>query len=62
VRVQYAQSVDIDGIELLVASVDDLIRMKRASGRPKDLLAVAELEALRDELDGRPRGHGQPLA
>jgi hypothetical protein len=35
---------------VLVASVDDLIRMKRAAGRPKDLLAVEELGALRDEL------------
>lgn len=39
------------GHDVLVASVDDLIRMKRAAGRPKDLLAVEELGALRDELD-----------
>jgi hypothetical protein len=38
---------------VLVASVDDLIRMKRAAGRPKDLLAVEELGALRDELSDR---------
>jgi hypothetical protein len=36
---------------VLVASLEDLIRMKRAAGRPKDLLAVEELGALRDELD-----------
>jgi hypothetical protein len=36
---------------VLVASLDDLIRMKRAAGRPKDLLAVEELGALRDEID-----------
>jgi hypothetical protein len=29
----------------------DLIRMKRAAARPKDLLAVEELAALRDEID-----------
>ena len=39
------------GHQVLVASLDDLIRMKRAAGRPKDLLAVEELGALRDELD-----------
>jgi hypothetical protein len=33
--------------------LDWLIRVKRAAGRPKDLEAVAELEALRDE-PGRP--------
>ena len=38
---------------MLVASVEDLIRMKRAAGRPKDLLAVEELGALRDELASR---------
>jgi hypothetical protein len=38
------------GYRVLVASVEDLIRMKRAAGRPKDLLAVEELGALRDEL------------
>jgi hypothetical protein len=39
------------GQRVLVASVDDLIRMKRAAGRPKDLLAIEELGALREELD-----------
>ena len=44
---------DMDGIEALVASVDDLIRMKQAAGRPKDLIEVEVLGALRDELDRR---------
>ena len=43
------------GHEVQVASVDDLIRMKRAAGRRKDLLALEELGALRDEMDSRPR-------
>jgi len=34
--------------EVLVASLDDLIAMKRAAGRPKDKIAVMELEAIRD--------------
>jgi hypothetical protein len=47
-----ATSEDVDGIVLRVASVDDLIRMKRAAGRPQDLIAVEWLSALRDELEG----------
>lgn len=48
-----AEPYDLFGHRVLVASVDDLIRMKRAAGRPKDLLAVEELGALREELDAR---------
>lgn len=39
------------GHRVLVASVEDLIRMKPAAGRPKDLLALEELGALSEELD-----------
>lgn len=46
-----ADAFELFGFRVLVASVDDLIRMKRAAGRPKDLLAAEELGALRDELD-----------
>ncbi len=49
--VKGAVEVDLDGFNVLVAGIDDLIRMKRAAGRPKDLLAVEELGALREELD-----------
>jgi hypothetical protein len=42
---------DVDGLTVLVASIDDLIRMKRAAGRPQDLIAVEWLSAVRDELD-----------
>jgi hypothetical protein len=45
-----AARVDLDGTVAMVAGIDDLIRMKRAAGRPKDLLAVEELGALREEL------------
>jgi hypothetical protein len=47
-----ADAFDLFGYRVLVASVEDLIRMKRASGRPKDLLALEELGALRHELSG----------
>jgi hypothetical protein len=30
-------------------TLDKLIKVKRAAGRPKDLEAIAELEALREE-------------
>lgn len=39
---------------ILVAGLDDLAAMKRAAGRPKDLLALEHLGALREELDRRP--------
>jgi hypothetical protein len=47
-----ATDEDLDGLVVRVSSLDDLIRMKKAAGRPKDLIAVEWLSALRDELDG----------
>jgi hypothetical protein len=46
-----ATNEELDGLVVRMASVDDLIRMKRAVGRPLDLIAVEWLAALRDELD-----------
>ena len=45
----------VDGMTVRVAAVDDLIRMKRAAGRPKDLIALEWLGALRDEIDEEGR-------
>ena len=45
-----ATDVDLDGLVVRVSSLDDLIRMKRAAGRPQDRIAVEWLSALRDEL------------
>ena len=46
-----AVEVDLDGMTVRVAALDDLIRMKRATGRAKDRAEVEILEALRDEIE-----------
>lgn len=48
--VRDANEIQVDGRKVLVASVDDLIRMKLAAGRPKDRVEVEILGALREEL------------
>ena len=45
----------IDGLVIRVASIEDLIRMKRAAGRPKDLIALEWLAAVRDETESEGR-------
>jgi hypothetical protein len=45
-----AQETELDGLTVLVASLDDLMAMKRAAGRPKDLAALEFLGAIRDEI------------
>ena len=42
----------VAGFETPVVSLDQLIEIKRAVGRPKDLIAVQELEAIRGILAG----------
>ncbi|HXX61648.1 MAG TPA: hypothetical protein VEI48_10205, partial [Candidatus Sulfotelmatobacter sp.] len=49
-----AATIDLDGMRVQVASIDDLMRMKLAAGRPKDLIELEVLGALRDELDRQP--------
>jgi predicted nucleotidyltransferase len=42
-----AEVVDVAGQPVRLISVEDLIAMKRAAGRPKDMETAAELEALK---------------
>jgi hypothetical protein len=42
-----ADQIDIEGIAVRVASIDDLISMKRAAGRPQDLVDLESLESAR---------------
>jgi hypothetical protein len=46
-----AEDVEVDGMTVRVASLDDLMRMKRSAGRPKDLIQLEWLAALRDETE-----------
>lgn len=48
-----AATMGLDGIEIKVASIDHLMRMKRAAGRRKDLIELEILGALKEEIDRR---------
>lgn len=58
-RLDYAQlrsravRFELAGQPVWVAHLEDVIAMKRAAGRPKDLMAIEHLAALREELDRR---------
>lgn len=46
-----ADGMALVGTTVSVASIDDLIRMKRAAGRNKDLIEIENLSALREVRD-----------
>jgi predicted nucleotidyltransferase len=48
---QRATPVTLDGRTFLVASIDDLIAMKRAAGRPQDVLDITQLEDIKKRLE-----------
>jgi hypothetical protein len=47
-------AVDIEGIEVRIPSVADLIRNKRSSGRTKDIADAEALEELQPEWPSHP--------
>lgn len=50
-----ANVIELDGVTVRIASVEDLISMKRAAGRAQDQIDVESLEAARSRLRGRRR-------
>jgi hypothetical protein len=56
-RAAAGDPIDVDGVAIRVCSLDHLIAMKEAAGRPKDLLMASEYRAISDEIhrsgDGR---------
>lgn len=44
---QRAEVIEVDGVKYAIASIDDLIAMKREAGRPQDLVDIGELEAIK---------------
>jgi predicted nucleotidyltransferase len=50
-----AIEAELDGVNVRVISLDDLIANKRAAGRPQDLIDAEFLERVR-----RAQGEGQP--
>lgn len=47
--------IELFGVTCRCLGLNRLIEVKRAAGRPRDLEAVAELEALRDERERGPQ-------
>jgi hypothetical protein len=49
--IRNAVDVPFQDMVIKVVGLEDLMRMKRAAGRPKDLAELEILGALRDELE-----------
>jgi predicted nucleotidyltransferase len=46
---EFTEPIQLFGIEMNCVTLEKLIQLKRAAGRPKDLEAIAELEVLLEE-------------
>ncbi len=57
-----ATSVDLGDTTILVASLADVIKSKRAARRPRDLAVLPILEATREEAANAPRKAGRRRA
>jgi len=53
--ISHSRELTLHGVRCSCIDLPTLIATKRAAGRPKDLEAIAELEALREEGDGTAR-------
>jgi len=50
-----AERLDVGGFVVAVCSIDHLIKMKEAAGRPRDKLMASEYRGLADEIRRRER-------
>jgi hypothetical protein len=48
--------VELAGVSVRIASLEDLIGMKRAAGRPQDEIDIESLQIARSRLRGKRRG------
>jgi len=55
-----ASTITIDDIPVLVASLADIVKSKRAAGRPRDLAVLEILEKALEETDRAARAAGRP--
>ena len=55
-----ATRLELGGAPLLVASLDDIIKSKRAAGRPRDRAVLDILEASREKAAQPPRAARRP--
>lgn len=49
----YSEQIELVGFPCQCITLEKLIELKRAAGRPKDFEVIAELEALREERERR---------
>jgi hypothetical protein len=52
-----ATRMRVGKLEVAVVPLDDLIRLKQASGRPKDLIEIEVLSALKEEIERGRQDH-----
>jgi predicted nucleotidyltransferase len=57
-----AKTMEIGGVPLPVASLDDIIRSKKAARRPRDLAVLESLEKTREEAGRSATGTGSAQA
>jgi hypothetical protein len=54
--IQGATVMDVEGIRVPVAALEDVMRLKRAAGRAKDRAELEILAALQEEIERKRRG------